>query len=326
MNRILITGCAGFIGFHTVMKLIKEGLEVLGIDDINDHYDPLIKHKRLEFLNKNFKNTFEFKKLDIRMENQIASLLKKEKFKAIINLAARAGVRNSLINPNVYYETNTGGVLNILNALKSYQPETIFLQASSSSVYGDNEVPFKEEDKVDHPMSPYAATKKASEEICYTYHYLYKINTLIFRFFTVYGTFGRPDMSYFRFIKWIDESKELILYGDGTQERDFTFVADIVEALFKGINFKGYEIINLGDDNPIKINKIIQEIENNLGKKAIIKNLPLHPADIFRTCAKIEKAKKILNWQPVTNIEDGLRIIVDWYKKEKKWLKKVKID
>lgn len=326
MNRILVTGSAGFIGFHTVMKLIKEGIDVLGIDDINDHYDPLIKHKRLNYLNKNFKNNFEFKKHDIRRQDQIKLLLKKEKFKAIINLAARAGVRNSLINPKIYYETNTGGVLNILNALKEYQTETTFLQASSSSIYGDNEVPFKEEDKVDHPMSPYAATKKASEEICYTYHYLYKINTLIFRFFTVYGTYGRPDMSYFKFIKCIDESKELILYGDGTQERDFTFVEDIVEALLKGINFKGYEIINLGNDNPIKINTIIQEIENNLGKKAIIKNLPLHPADIFRTCAKIERAKKILNWQPVTNIEQGLKIVVDWYKKEKKWLKKVKTD
>ncbi len=326
MDRILLTGCAGFIGFHTVIKLAKEGIKVLGIDNLNDHYDARMKYKRLEYLKNNFKNNFEFKKLDIVNKKQLELLIEKEKFSTIINLAARAGVRNSIINPWIYYETNTVGVLNILNALKKYQPETTLIQASTSSVYGDNEVPFRENDRVDHPLSQYAATKKASEEICYTYHYLYNLNILVFRFFTVYGIYGRPDMSIFRFVKWIDEDQELMLYGDGNQERDFTYVEDIACAIFKGINFKGYEIINLGNDNPVKINTVINEIEQHLGKKARIKNLPLHPADIYRTCAKIEKAKKILQWQPETKIDKGVQIIIDWYKKERNWLKNVKVD
>ena len=186
-------------------------------------------------------------------------------------------------------------------------------------------MPFDENDKVDFPLSPYAASKKASEEICYTYHYLYGINVLVFRFFTVYGTYGRPDMSVFRFIRWINEGENLILYGDGKQERDFTYVEDIANAIYSGINFTGYEIINLGNDNPVKINFIIKTIEQLLSKKAKIKKLPRHPADILRTCAKIKKAKEILSWNPKTDITKGLKIVVDWYLKEKDWVKDVNL-
>ncbi|MBU1076186.1 MAG: GDP-mannose 4,6-dehydratase [Spirochaetes bacterium] len=325
MKKVLITGAAGFIGFHTVIRLIKEGFQVTGIDDINDHYDPFIKRKRLEYLKNNFNDSFRFQKLDIRFKKKVEDFLKKDDYHAVVNLAARAGVRNSIINPWLYYETNTVGVLNILEGLKRFQPEALLIQASTSSVYGDNKVPFNESDRVDHPVSQYAASKKASEELCYTYHYLDKLNILIFRFFTVYGTFGRPDMSVFRFIRWIDEEKELMLYGDGSQERDFTYVDDIVEAIFKGINFKGYDIVNLGNDNPVKINSVIRVIEDTLNKKAKIRNHTRHPADILRTCAKIEKADKILGWKPKVKIEKGLEMILDWYKENKDWVKKVKL-
>lgn len=325
MEKILLTGSAGFIGFHTAIKLIKEGYKVTGIDDMNNHYDPLIKKKRLKYLKDSFKDSFEFNKIDIRDKSKVDKLIRRNKFKVIINLAARAGVRGSVLDPWVYFETNTVGVLNILNSMKKYQPDTLLIQASTSSVYGDNSVPFREDDRVDHPLSPYAASKKASEELCYTYHYLSGINTLIFRFFTVYGTYGRPDMCMFRFIKWIDEGSELLLYGDGKQERDFTYVEDIADAIFKGMNFSGYDIINLGNDNPVKINIIINEIENYLNKKAQITSLPRHPADILRTCAKIEKAGKILKWQPSTKINKGLQIVLDWYLKERDWVKNIKV-
>ncbi len=325
MDKILLTGAAGFIGFHTACRFINKGFKVIGIDDMNDHYDPIIKEKRLEYLKKDFQKEFEYKKIDIREKKEVYQLLKDEKYSAVINLAARAGVRESVINPWIYFETNTVGVINILEGIKKYQPETLLIQASTSSVYGENKVPFREDDRVDNPLSPYAASKKASEESCYTYHYLSGINILIFRFFTVYGTFGRPDMSIFRFIKWIDEGEELLLYGDGNQERDFTYVEDITAAIYKGINFKGYEIINLGNDNPVKINTIIKEIEDYFNKKAKIKNDLPHPADIFKTCAKIKKAKKILNWTPVTGIDEGLKKVLEWYRQEKEWASKVKV-
>ena len=325
MKKILLTGTAGFIGFHTACRFIKEGYSVTGLDDMNDHYDPLIKVKRLEYLKANFKKNFEFKKIDIRNKTAVFSLLKKNKYQAIVNLAARAGVRESIINPWIYFETNMIGVLNFLEGIKNYQPDTLLIQASSSSVYGDNEVPFREDDRVDNPLSPYAASKKASEELCYSYHYLYKINTLIFRFFTVYGTFGRPEMSMFRFIKWIDEGAELMLYGDGEQERDFTYVEDIANGIYKGVDYKGYDIINLGNDNPVRINKIISEIEKYFNKKAIIKNHSPHPADIARNCAKIDKAKKILGWSPTIRIEEGLQKVLQWYSEEREWVKKVKV-
>ena len=326
MDKILITGATGFIGFHAVQKFIKQGFKVIGIDDMNDHYDPFIKKKRLEYLKNNFRDSFIFKKIDIRNKKKIEKLLQDNKYKSIINLAARAGVRNSILYPDIYFETNVIGVLNLLEGIKKYQKDTLLIHASTSSVYGDNKVPFQEDDKVDNPLSPYAASKKASEELCYSYHYLFNINTLIFRFFTVYGTYGRPDMCIFRFIKWIDEDKELKLYGNGEQERDFTYVENITDAIYKGIDFNGYDIINLGNDNPIKINTIIKRIEDFFEKKAIIKKLPLHPADIFKTCAKIEKAKNILNWEPKIGIEEGLQIVLKWYLKEKEWVKNVKVE
>ncbi|MBN1897589.1 MAG: GDP-mannose 4,6-dehydratase [Spirochaetes bacterium] len=325
MEKVLITGVAGFIGFHAAKKFMDNHVSVIGIDDLNDHYDPRIKNKRLEFLKKNYPQLFTFKKVDITNKKKMESLLK-DKYRAIINLAARAGVRSSLDDPWVYFQVNTMGVLNLLEWIRQYQQTTLLIQATTSSIYGDNRVPFSEDDRVDHPLSPYAASKKASEELCYTYHYLYNINALVFRFFTVYGTFGRPDMSIFRFIRWIDEGEELLLYGDGEQKRDFTFVEDVVDALYKGLDFKGYDVINLGNDNPVKMNYVIKQIEDHLGKKARIDRKPRHPADLTSTCARIEKAMKILNWTPQIKIDEGLKKVIEWYQKEKAWVKKVKIE
>lgn len=326
MKKILVTGSAGFIGFHTVVRLIKEGYKVMGIDDMNNHYDPLLKQKRLDFLKSHYKDSFQFQKLDIRNKKKIKNLLKKETYHAVINLAARPGVRASIINPWVYFETNTIGVLNLMEGIKTYQPKTLLIQASTSSVYGDNKVPFNEDDRVDHPLSPYASSKKASEELCFTYHYLYNINVMVFRFFTVYGPYGRPDMGVFRFIKWIDQYEELRLYGDGNQKRDFTYVGDITEAIIKALDFKGYQIINLGNDSPVSINKLINQIEKLLDKRAKIKYLPRHPADLLDTCAKIEKAKRILKWYPKIKIDEGIKLVVDWYKNEEKWVKNIRVD
>jgi len=324
--NIFLTGAAGFIGFHTADRLLGKGHNLLCIDDLNNHYDPSIKYKRIEFLKQKYKNKFQFERVDIRNKDELEKFFKNFDIEVVINLAARAGVRNSVKNPWIYYETNLTGVLYILELIKKYNPSILLIQASTSSVYGLNKIPFDEEDKVDKPLSPYAASKKASEELCHVYHYLYGINILIFRFFTVYGTYGRPDMSIFRFIRWIDGGEELLLYGDGEQERDFTFVGDIVKAIEKGLTFKGFEIINLGNDNPVKINYVIKTIENLLEKKAKIKYLDRHPADVPRTCAKIDKARRILNWSPQIDIDTGLKIVVEWYKKEKDWVKEVKID
>ena len=326
MKKVFITGVAGFIGFHTAKKFLNNDFYVVGIDDLNNHYDKKMKIKRIENLKNNFKDKFQFYKTDILDKTKIEKLLKKD-YDLIINLCARAGVRYSVVNPFIYFQTNTIGVINILEIMKKFKIETTLIQASTSSVYGNNnKVPFNENDKVDFPLSPYAASKKASEEICFTYHYLYNLNILVFRFFTVYGTFGRPDMSIFRFIKWIAEDEPLILYGDGEQERDFTYVDDIANAIFLALNFKGFDIINLGNDNPVKLNYVINQIENLLNKKAKINKFPAHPADVKRTCADIQKAKKILNWEPKTRIEEGLKIITDWYLTERDWVKKIKLD
>ncbi len=327
MERILITGVCGFIGYHTAIRFLQEGFNVVGIDNLNSHYDPMLKYKRLEILNNNFKNNFRFFKIDITKKHLVENLFKKEKYKIVVNLAARAGVRNSLIKPLIYYKTNVIGVLNLLESIKKYSPETLFIHSSSSSVYGNNrKVPFSEDNKVDNPISPYAASKKASEELCYTYFYLYNINMLVFRFFTVYGPYGRPDMAYFKFIKLIAENKPIHLYGDGTQKRDFTYVDDIVNGIYKGRNFRGFEIINLGNNTPIKINKLINIIETKLNRKARIINSDLPPEDMKITYANIEKAKKILNWKPEIKIEDGIDITIKWYIKNQNWLEKIKLN
>ena len=322
MSQILLTGVAGFIGQKVGEFLLKKGYEVVGIDSLNDYYDVSLKKYRLNLL-KPYKN-FIFCKIDIENYNSLKKLFKTYKFKAVMNLAARAGVRYSIEKPFVYFSTNVQGNLNLLELCKEFKVKK-FVLASTSSLYAGQKMPFKETLAVNTPISPYAASKKAAETMCYTYHYLYRIDVTILRYFTVYGPAGRPDMSPFRFIKWIYEEKPVIVYGDGTQKRDFTYIDDIARGTIKALKKVGFEIINLGNNKPYELNYLIHLIEKYLNKKAKIKYLPFHKADMKATWADIEKAKEILKWEPKINLDEGIRRTVEWYKENEKWVRKVKV-
>ncbi len=320
---ILVTGVAGFIANKVAEKLLKTKKEVIGIDNINTYYDVKIKHYRLNKL-KTYQN-FKFYKIDIENKKSLDKIFKNNKISAVINLAARAGVRYSMENPFVYVLTNTMGTLNLLDLCKEYKIKK-FVLASTSSLYAGQKMPFIENLAVNTPISPYAASKKGAEAMCYSYHYLYAIDISIVRYFTVYGPAGRPDMSIIRFIKWIDEGTPIELFGDGSQSRDFTYVDDIANGTIKALKKVGFEIINLGGgNNPISLNYVINLIEQYLGKKAKINKKPFHKADIVSTWADISKANKILGWKPKVSLEQGIKNTVDWYLENKSWFKKVKL-
>lgn len=322
-TKILVTGCAGFIAARVCKFLLESGESVFGIDNMNDYYDVRLKNWRLKQLKKYC--NFEFKKIDIEDKKKLASIFAENKFSAVINLAARAGVRYSMENPQIYMTTNAMGTLNILELMKDYKIKK-FLLASTSSLYAGEKMPFLEILPVNFPISPYAASKKAAESLAYTYHYLYDIDVSILRFFTVYGPAGRPDMSIFRFIKWIDEGYPIQLYGDGKQARDFTFVDDIAKGVILALKPLGYEVINLGGGKkPVTLNQMIKLMEKYIGKKAKIKYLPANKSDMDVTSADIKKAKKILGWKPEIDFEDGIIKAVKWYKENGKWLKDIKI-
>ncbi len=323
--KVLVTGCAGFIGWRVSQMLLQEGYTVVGIDNINDAYDVRLKQQRLEELRSQL--GFTFYRLDISDRAQLEHLFtahrESKPWDAVVNLAARAGVRQSLDNPWVYYETNVIGTINLLELSRTYEIQK-FVLASTSSLYGsDNPRPFREDANTDRPLSPYAASKKAAEALCYTYHYLYGLDITVLRYFTVYGPAGRPDMSIFRFIKWIAEEEPIQLYGDGSQERDFTYVDDIARGTIKALRPLGYEIINLGSDHPVPLNHVIAILEELLGKKARIAYLPKHPADVPTTWADISKARKLLGWEPKTSLEAGLRQTVEWYLQNRGWAKEI---
>lgn len=320
--NILLTGCAGFIASKVCGLLLKTNNTVIGIDNLNDSYDVRLKKWRLDQLSE-YKNFF-FKKLDITDLNQIEKIFKKNNFDAIINLAARVGVRSSLEDPWIYMDINIIGTLNLLELCRKYNINK-FVLASTSSIYGETDLPFIEDKKIDYPLSPYAASKKGAEAICYTYHYLYGIDISIPRYFTVYGPAGRPDMSYFVFTKKIKAGEEITVYGDGNQERDFTYIDDIATGTIATLKLKGFQIINLGNDHPIKLKYIIKLIEDLLEKKAKIKYLPRHPADVTATWANIDKAKNILSWNPKINIEEGIRKTVNWFEENWEWVKEMKV-
>ncbi len=320
--HILVTGCAGFIGWRVAKKLLEEGHQVVGIDNLNDYYDVRLKEYRLEDL-KGHKN-FTFHQGDIENLEFLEGVFKKYSFDAVINEAARAGVRASLENPFVYFTTNALGTLNLLELCKNYGVPK-FVLASTSSLYAGQPMPFKEDLPVNTPISPYAASKKSAEVIAYTYHYLYGIDVSVVRYFTVYGPAGRPDMSVFRFIKWIMEEKPLEVFGDGSQSRDFTYIDDIAEGTILALKPLGYEIINLGNNQPHKLSEVIGLIEKFTGKTAKVENREFHKADLKATWADITKAKELLGWQPKVSLEEGIRRTVDWFKENWHWLKDIKL-
>lgn len=309
----MVTGSSGFIGSHVVDRLLGKGENVTGIDNFDPFYDASIKKKNMEH-NLSDQN-FTFYHADIREKSEMENILKNNEIDTIIHLAARAGVRPSIQDPLLYQDVNIRGTMNLLELSKDYDIKN-FVFGSSSSVYGINEkIPFGEEDPVDKAISPYAATKKACETFCYTYHHLYGIPITSLRFFTVYGPRQRPEMAIHKFTRSIDEGKVIEMFGDGKSRRDYTYISDIVNGIMAAADKKlGYEIINLGNSNVVELRYLIQLIEENLGKSAFIKKMPDQPGDVPVTFADISKAQKLLGYEPGVRIEEGIENFVKWYK------------
>ena len=325
MSHYLVTGVAGFIANNVAQRLLAEGHTVVGVDSINDAYDVRVKEWRLAQIEG--QPGFEFHRLDIAdrhaMSDAFAQLTARAPLDAVINLAARAGVRTSVENPWVYIDTNVTGTLNLLELCREHDVKK-FVLASTSSLYGArNPRPFREDADTNGPLSPYAASKKGAEALCYTYHYLYDIDVTVFRYFTVYGPAGRPDMSVFRFVKWINEGNPVQVYGDGRQSRDFTFVDDIARGTIAGLKPLGFEVINLGSDEPVVLMDAIRLIERLLDKEAMLEHKPRHKADVMATWADIGKAERLLGWRPQVSFEEGISRAVKWYQENRDWAKDV---
>ena len=312
----LVTGCAGFIASRVTQLLLNDGHTVIGIDNLNDYYDISLKNHRVSQLES---PNFQFSVLDLEDTTLVNELFEKYKFDGVINLAARAGVRYSMINPSVYMTTNAMGSLNLLEAMRNNGVRKYVL-ASTSSLYAGQEMPFVETLPVNRPLSSYAASKKAAEVLAYSHHHLYDLDISICRYFTVYGPAGRPDMSYFRFIQWIDQKRPLEIFGDGTQSRDFTYVDDIASGTIAALKPLGYEIFNLGGGKqPTTLLLMIQKLEELLGKKAKLEFKPFHIADVKSTYADISKAKSMLDWEPTISLDEGLERCVKWYRDNQPW-------
>ncbi len=310
----MVTGGAGFIGYHTAKRLAQENHNVVVVDNFNKYYDPKLKESRAKELLK-FKN-ITLIKADFSNYKSMDCIFKEHKFDKICHLGAQAGVRYSLEDPLAYIKSNVQGTTNLLELCKKYKIKH-FIFASSSSVYGlSKEIPFRESQKVDNPVSLYAATKKSNEEIAFTYHHLYNINCIGLRFFTVYGEYGRPDMALFKFTKNILENKPIDVYNEGKMSRDFSYIGDVIEGVIAAINYsKGYEIFNLGNGKPVKLLDFIKIIEKQLNIKAKKNLMPMQPGDVYQTHADISKAKKLLKYNPKTKLEEGIKNFLDWYLK-----------
>ena len=316
--KILVTGCAGFIGYHFTNNILsKRNISVIGIDNINDYYDVNLKKNRLKNLKKN--RNFIFHKIDLLEFNKLNKLIKNNKIKYIIHLAAQAGVRYSIENPRTYFDNNIKGFFNILEISKINNIKHL-IYASTSSVYGDNkEFPLSEEYKTDSPLSFYAASKKTNEVMAHSYSYIYKIPTTGVRFFTVYGPFGRPDMALFKFTKNILNNKQIELFNGGLHVRDFTYVDDIINGIISIVNRPSkkdipYNIFNIGNGKPKKLLDYLKNIEKNLDKTTKIKKLPLQVGDIVKTHSNINKLNKFTGYKPKTNIKIGIEKFIEWYK------------
>jgi UDP-glucuronate 4-epimerase len=329
MSTYLVSGVAGFIGARLAESLLERGDRVIGVDNLNTAYDIRLKHWRLNRLTAH--PLFTFRWMDISQPGtveRLGSLLHQqgEMCDAVINMAARAGVRQSVENPWVYLDTNITGTLNLLEFSRQYGVPK-FIQASTSSVYGAHApLPTPEEADSSHPLQPYAASKKGAEALCHVYHYLYHLDVTIFRYFTVYGPAGRPDMVMFRFVQWISEGRPVRVNGDGEQMRGFTYIDDIVRGTLAGLKSLGYQIINLGGHETITINGLIRLMERLIGRDAQVVYRPPHPADMLANWADVRKAKQLLGWQPQVNLEEGVSRLVEWYHREREWASQVQTE
>ncbi|MFF2589980.1 NAD-dependent epimerase [Peribacillus butanolivorans] len=330
--KILVTGAAGFIGFHLTKRLLAQDINVIGVDNMNGYYDVLLKNDRLKILEKN--PNFEFYKMDISNKEKLNQIFKDRTIQIVINLAAQAGVRYSIDNPDSYVNSNLVGFVNILEACRQFNVEHL-IYASSSSVYGANtNIPFSTKDSVDHPVSLYAATKKSNELMAHTYSHLFNIPTTGLRFFTVYGPWGRPDMAYYSFTRNIIEENTIRVFNNGDMRRDFTYIDDIVEGILRLLNnppkynetwdranpdpsssYAPYKIYNIGNNNPIKLMDFINTLEKLIGKKAKIEFLPMQPGDVKETYADISDLQADVGFYPATTVEEGLTQFVNWYNK-----------
>lgn len=324
---IAITGAAGFIGSHLAEALLKSSYRVIGIDNLDPFYDVAIKESNLAKIQKtqSHADQFVFYKADITKPEELRPVFDKHPIELVIHLAARAGVRPSIEEPAAYVETNINGTINILEEMKQHGIKHLIM-ASSSSVYGNNpKTPFSETDNVDNPISPYAATKKADELLCYTYAHLYGIHTAMLRFFTVYGPRQRPDLAIHKFTKLISEDKPVPKFGDGETRRDYTYINDTVDGILKTKDWilqpsdtTKYEIFNLGESHTVTLNELIAEIESALNKRATIQHFPMQPGDVECTFADITKAKTMLGYNPTTLIKDGIPRFVAWFQNHQK--------
>ncbi|MBN1231488.1 MAG: NAD-dependent epimerase/dehydratase family protein [Anaerolineales bacterium] len=324
MATYFVTGVAGFIASRVAEFLLEDGHKVVGVDVLDDGYDVRMKQYRLNSLFS--KENFIFHKIDISDYEAVNTLTSEGPFDAVINLAARAGVRASLKDPWVYLSSNTQGTLNLLEfSHQNNIPK--FVLASTSSIYGeDAPLPTPETADSSKPLQPYSASKKGAEAMCHAYHYLYGLDVTVVRYFTVYGPAGRPNMSIFRFVKWIYEGIPLDLYGDGEQTRGFTYLDDIARGTILALKPLGFEIINLGGHETISINDLIHTLEDMIGKKAIINQLPVARADMRGNHADVSKARKMLGWEPKVGLNEGLQQVVDWYRAEKDWATEINTD
>ncbi|MDD5463588.1 MAG: GDP-mannose 4,6-dehydratase [Candidatus Moranbacteria bacterium] len=314
--KILVTGGAGFIGSNVTKKLLERGDSVVCVDEFNDYYSPKIKELNVAQFEDN--PNYTLYRGSITDYEFLKTVFEKENIQRVVHTAARAGVRPSIENPFIYEDTNVKGTLNLLHLSKEFGIEN-FVLFSSSSVYGNSDkVPFCETDPVDNPISPYAATKKATELLGYTYHHLYQLNVNVVRPFTVYGPGGRPDMFPFLATKLIDEGLEVKRFGDGSTRRDYTFIDDLVDGVVAALDtILGYEIFNLGNSNTVELNYFISTVEKILGKKANIKEYPMQPGDVLITNADLTKSRKLLGYNPKVKIEEGMSIFIKWYLENK---------
>lgn len=322
MGNYLVTGAAGFIGARVCDLLLNDGHRVVGLDNLNDAYDVRLKEWRLSRLNQ--RENFLLQRQDITRWDTLQKTVEANgPFDGIINLAARAGVRASVENPWIFLETNTTGTLNLLEAARKYQIPK-FVLASTSSIYGeDAPQPTPETADSSKPLQPYSASKKGAEAMAHAYHYLHGVDVTIFRYFTVYGPAGRPDMVMFRFVQWISEGRPVLLNGDGNQSRGFTYVDDIARGTIAGLKPLGYEIINLGGHEPITMNAMIEQLEGLIGCKANVTRRPLHKADMLSNLADVSKARRMLGWEPQVGLLEGMRRLVEWYQAERSWASQI---